>query len=182
MLCSTACLMASPPTLDTFVSFELEDISGKIRQITFPSEKTIVLIRSDKSGAKEAEQWSSELTDQCGDLVKIQGIADVSGVPKTLRWLARKFIKRQYGGKLLLDWEHTSAPPGGSRKGKTQVLVIDRTGVLQMHTQGPLEQGTLQEMIRLIHKLQANQCSKKPSQTRDPHVDLFRKSSKLSFS
>jgi hypothetical protein len=142
------------------IDFQLEDVDGRQRRLAeFRGRPVVLAVAGQKSG-EAAGAFGAALAPRLGDIkAQVVTVADVTGVPRLARGLARSAIRagaqrvQQQAARelsnlppdawqrftLLLDWDGTALDTLGLR-GQTDrfhVLVLDSQG----EEQGRLVQG-----------------------------------------
>jgi hypothetical protein len=130
-------LAQEKPTAPTHVSsFELSDQHDKLRQVQFPRSKPTMFIVSDQKGSKEIEAWVRPVRQRFDTRIEIDGIADLTPVPKRLRGVVRRAFKDELDYSVMLDWEGGVSKDFRYTKEKANVFAVDGTGKILFHTAG----------------------------------------------
>src|SRR5690349_7879299 len=85
--------------------FTLRDQHDHERKIDLPQPRVFVLTVADRKGSEQIEPWVRPLKERYGEPLLVQGIADMSAVPKLLRPTVRKQFKKDFTPSVMLDWE-----------------------------------------------------------------------------
>ncbi|MDB6029985.1 MAG: hypothetical protein JWM16_323 [Verrucomicrobiales bacterium] len=130
-------LAQEKPTAPTHVpNFKLPDQHDKLRYVQFPRSKPTMFIVSDQKGSKEIEAWVRPVRRRFDTQIEIDGIADLTPVPKRLRGVVRRAFKDELDYSVMLDWEGGVSKDFRYTKEKANVFVVDTTGKVLFHTAG----------------------------------------------
>jgi peroxiredoxin len=132
--------------------FTLKDQHDKTFSLRQCEGHIVVLIASDKEGSSQNAAWTKAIKDNYADRVVIQGIADVSSVPFFLKGKIRNDFKKD-GESILLDWKGEVFKAYGLTKGVSNVILIDKDGMIRYRTSGPASPEGVQELCKKIDAL-----------------------------
>jgi hypothetical protein len=115
---------------------ELRDQFDKPRVLTFPTTNLIFLTIADKAGSEQIAAWIAPVNKRFREAVVIEGIADVSAVPRPLRgWVRRKFQKAQ-SHPVMLDWSGEKVKAFAPEPGRANIFVLDYDGKILKRLSG----------------------------------------------
>jgi len=132
--------------------FTLQDQYEKTVNLPQYDGRVVVLIASDKEGSSQNAAWSKAIKDNYSDRVVTQGIADVSSVPFFLKGKVRNDFKKD-GDSILLDWKGEVFKTYGLTKGVSNVILIDRDGMIRHRSAGSASPEAVQELFKKIDSL-----------------------------
>ena len=132
--------------------FTLQDQYEKTVSLKHFEGRIVVLIASDKEGSSQNASWTKAIKDKYADRVAIQGIADVSSVPFFLKGKIRGDFKKD-GDSILLDWKGEVFRSYGLAKGASNVILIDKDGMIRHRSSGPASAEAVQELFKEIDVL-----------------------------
>lgn len=150
LLC--ACSPASASNLRKLGNFTLSDQHGTARTYRFPKQKVTLMTLADWRGSEQLEPWIQRVYDRYGKRIDIDGVADLSMVPKPLRGM----VQRAFAGKLtysvMLDWEGPTVRQFPTKAGVANIYVIDRAGRIVAHHTGPANDAAAAELFSTIDR------------------------------
>lgn len=132
--------------------FTLRDQFEKTVSLQQYAGRAVVLIASDKEGSSQNAAWNKAVKGKYADEVAVQGIADVSSAPFFLKGRIRKDLRRD-AESILLDWKGEVFKAYGMKKGVSNVILIDREGMIRHRTSGPAVPDAVQELFEMIDTL-----------------------------
>lgn len=127
-LATEVSLIARPPT--QVDGWTLEDQYGRTRTIGFPRDRLMLVTVCDQRGSKDLEPWVKTVFSRFQNRLDIEGVADVSSVPSTLRGLVRRGFKGQTHS-IMLDWEGSVVRRFAYQKSVPNLYLIDGKGRVQ---------------------------------------------------
>ncbi len=98
--------------------------------------KPVVLVLSDWKGSDYTTAWTDPLTQRFKDKVQFVAVADVSLAPSFVHGLIRSRFRDAYSYSILLDWEGDVCRYYKMQEGLPNVLFIDGSGQVRLHTWG----------------------------------------------
>jgi len=105
--------------------------------------KPTVVVVSDWKGSDYLESWTLPLTARFKDRVQFVAIADLSLTQEapsfmqaSLQGTLRERFREAYKNSILMDWKGRVCSYYRVRNGLPNVLYIDATGVVRLHTWG----------------------------------------------
>lgn len=150
LLCLLLPLGALAGTGKTLVGFDLRNQHEQARSFRFPREKITFMTVADWKGSDQLEPWIQKVFDRYGKRIDIEGVADMSLVPKSMRAMVRlAFLKRQTYS-VMLDWEGSVVRQFEPVPKVANLYVIDRQGRIRLHLTGPLNPEGLRRLFAEI--------------------------------
>lgn len=101
--CVAAVAFAAP--MAKLGDFELTDQEAKTRTYRFPKTKVTVMTVADHKGADQLAPWIQRVYDRYQNQIDIDGVADVSMIPKLFRAMLREAFKKLLAYSVMLDWD-----------------------------------------------------------------------------
>lgn len=100
--------------------FELTDQNAVTRNYRFPKAKVTAMIVADREGAEQLEPWIRKIYSRYEKRIDIDGVADVSMIPKPFRGMvSAAFRKRsRLFRNARLGWFHRQAIRLRERRGE----------------------------------------------------------------
>lgn len=132
---------------------ELPDQYEQTRRLAFPNTNITVLTLADRKGSEQIPGWVEPVAKRFGKRVDVQGIADVSAVPRLLRGTVRAGFRRDIQHPVMLDWSGTTIQKFAPRADVTTVLVIDGSGKILRQFEGAATPKQIEELIAMIEKM-----------------------------
>jgi len=129
--------------------FTLRDQYEKTVSLKQYEGRIVVLIASDKEGKAQNSAWTKAIRDKYADRVAVQGVADVSSVPFFLKGKIRSDFKKD-PESILLDWKGEVFKAYDVTKGVSNVILIDRQGMVRHQTSGSASPEAVQELFKNI--------------------------------
>jgi hypothetical protein len=139
---------ASPPK--QLGDFTLSDQNSVARRYSFPKEKVTAMTVADRAGSEQLEPWIKNLYERYGSQIDIDGVADVSMVPKPLHRVVRALFRSRLKHSVMLDWDGSVVKRFGYMPGVANIYVIDRRGTILKRITGPANATLEQELFRTI--------------------------------
>ena len=143
----TAALAAPAEKL---TDFELTDQDAKTRAYRFPKAKVTVMTVADHKGSEQLAPWIQRLHDRYEKRIDIDGVADVSMIPKPFHNMFREAFRKQLTYSVMLDWGGAVVKQFGYVKGVANIYVIDRSGRIVKQVTGPVSDAAEREIERAI--------------------------------
>jgi hypothetical protein len=131
-------------------NFELPDQHNQLRAYHFPAPKLTLMAITDSKGCSQLEPWISQLYQQFGETINIDGIADLSSVPDGLRSAVRFIFQKQLSRSVLLDWNGSVVRQFQYEPGKANLYVLNRRGYIAKHVSGSISQPALHHLSQAI--------------------------------
>ena len=142
--------LAAP--VEQLADFDLTDQDTKARSYRFPKEKVTVMTVADHRGSDQLAPWIQPIYDRYEKRIEIDGIADVSMIPKPFHNLFRAAFRKELTRSVLLDWGGSVVKQFGYTKGVANLYVIDRRGRIVKQVSGPVNETALRELLRAIDR------------------------------
>ena len=142
--------MASP--LKQVSDFALSDQNSVFRRYSFPKEKVTAMTVADRAGSEQLEPWIRSLYERYGTRIDIDGVADVSMVPKSLHGVVRALFRSRLTDSVMLDWDGSVVKRLQSEPGVANIYVIDHGGSILKRITGPANATSEQELFRIIDR------------------------------
>lgn len=136
--------------VERLTNFELTDQHLNLRSYRFPKTRVTVMTIADHKGSDQLAPWIQQLHDRYQKKIDIDGVADVSNVPKPLQAFLRATFRNQLAYSVMLDWDGTVVRQFAYRRGVANIYVIDRRGRIVNQTTGPVSVGALLLIARAI--------------------------------
>jgi hypothetical protein len=130
----------------------LRDQFDAIRVLAFPTTNLTVLTLADKKGSDEIAGWVAPIHQRFPQGLAIEGIADVSAVPRPLRPLVRRQFQKAQAHPVMLDWTGEASKQLAIRPHRANVLVLDCRGNILKRMTGPATQEAVEELCALIEQ------------------------------
>jgi len=97
-------------------------------------------------------EWKKAIRTKYGDSVAVQGLADVSSVPFFLKGMIRNDFKKD-AENILLDWKGEVFKAYVMTKGVSNVILIDRDGLIRHRSSGSASPEGVQELFKQVDTL-----------------------------
>ena len=131
------------------IEFTLQDQYEKTVSLKQYEGRIVVLIASDKEGKAQNSVWAKAIRDKYADRVVVQGIADVSSVPFFLKGKIRSDFKKD-PESILLDWKGEVFKAYDITTGVSNVILIDKYGMIRNRSTGSASPEAVQELFKKI--------------------------------
>jgi hypothetical protein len=79
------------------------------RSYRFPKAKVTAMTVADHKGAEQLKPWIQRLYERYRRRIDIDGVADVSVIPKPFRGMVRAAFGKRLACSVMLDWGHRQA-------------------------------------------------------------------------
>jgi len=146
----TAALAAPVPKL---ADFQLTDQESKPRIYRFPKAKVTVMTVADHKGSEQLASWIQPIRDRYETRIDIDGIADVSIVPKVFHGMVRDTFRKKLTYSVMLDWEGDVVKQFAYKKGVANIYLIDHAGRIVKQMAGPASDAGAQELFQEIDRV-----------------------------
>jgi peroxiredoxin len=134
------------------IEFTLQDQYEKTVSLKQYQGRLVVLIASDKEGKAQNSIWAKAIRDKYADRVSVQGVADVSSVPFFLKGMIRSDFKKERDS-ILLDWKGEVFKAYDITKGVSNVILVDKDGMIRHRTSGLASPEAVQALFLKIDAL-----------------------------
>jgi hypothetical protein len=141
-------VVAAP--LKQLSDFVLSDQNSVFRRYSFPKQKVTVMSVADRAGSEQLEPWIRSLYERYGSRIDIDGVADVSRVPKRLHGVVRAFFRSRLTHSVMLDWNGSVVKRLEYEPGVANIYVIDRRGIILKQITGPANATLQHQLFRTI--------------------------------
>ena len=131
-------------------NFELTDQEANKRTYRFPKTKVTVMTVADQKGADQLAPWIQRVYDRFQNQIDIDGVADVSMIPKLFQPILREAFKKQLGYSVTLDWNGSVVKQFAYEKNVANIYVIDRGGRIVKRLTGAVSNEALRALFRAI--------------------------------
>jgi len=132
--------------------FALTDQDAKTRSYRFPKSKVTVMTVADHKGSDQLAPWIQRLHDRYEKRIDIDGVADVSMIPKPFHAMFRAAFRKQLSYSVMLDWDGAVVKQFAYTRGVANLFVIDRDGRIVKRLSGPLSTSAERELTREIER------------------------------
>lgn len=143
---------ASAVPAKKLTDFELTDQDAKTRSYRFPKAKVTVITVADHKGSDQLAPWIQRIYGRYEKRIDIDGVADVSMIPKPFQNMFREAFRKQLTRSVMLDWSGTVVKQFGYAKGVANLYVVDREGRLLKQIAGPVTDDAERELMREIDR------------------------------
>ena len=148
LLALAAGAVASP--LQELGDFDLTDQNARTRAYRFPKAKVTAMTVADHQGSDQLAPWIQKLYDRYENRIDIDGVADVSMIPKPFRGVICEVFRKRLAYSVMLDWGGAVVKRLGYEKGVANIYVIDRRGFILKQITGPVNDDAEQELFQAI--------------------------------
>lgn len=142
--------LAAP--VEKLSDFKLTDQNAKTRSYRFPKAKVTVMTVADHKGSDQLAPWIQRLHDRYENRIDIDGVANVSMIPKPFHNMFREAFRRQLTYSVMLDWDGALVKQFDYAKGVANVYVIDRRGRILKQVTGPASDEAMRELAQEIDR------------------------------
>lgn len=144
-------VLAAPPVKLT--DFDLTDQDSKSRSYHFPKSKVTLMTVADHKGSDQLAPWIQRIYGRYEKRIDIDGIADVSMIPKPFQGMFRDAFRKKLARSVLLDWGGSVVKQFDYQKSVANIYVIDQGGRIVKRIAGPLSDAGEQELFREIDRM-----------------------------
>ena len=142
--------LAAP--VEKLTDFELTDQNAATRRYHFPKAKVTVMTVADHKGSDQLAPWIQRLHDRYGKRIDIDGVADVSMIPKPFHNIFREAFRKRLTYSVMLDWGGSVVKQFGYTKAVANIYVIDRRGCIVKQITGPVSDEAMRQLTREIDR------------------------------
>ena len=139
-------LTALAGPVEKLTDFELSDQDSKARRYQFPKAKVTVMTVADHKGSEQLSAWIQRLYDRYRKRIDIDGVADVSMIPKPFHNLFREAFRKKLTYSVMLDWDGSVVKQFAYEKGVANIYVIERSGRIAGQFTGPATDAAEREL------------------------------------
>jgi hypothetical protein len=130
--------------------FELTDQEDKKRIYRFPKTKVTVMTVADRKGADQLAPWIQRVYDRYQNQIDIDGVADVSMIPKLFQPILREAFKKRLEYSVMLDWDGSVVKQFAYKKNVANIYVIDGGGRIVQRLTGAVRNEAVRALFRAI--------------------------------
>ena len=138
--------------VEKLADFELTDQDAKPRVYRFPKSKVTVMTVADHKGSDQLAPWIQRLYERYEKRLDIDGVADVSMIPKPFHNMFRQAFRKQLTRSVMLDWGGSVVKQFDFEKGVANLYVIDRRGGIVHAVSGPFSEDAFLPLARAINR------------------------------
>lgn len=143
-------------SVEKLTDFELTDQDARTRSYRFPKAKVTVMTVADHKGSEQLAPWIQALHDRYGKRIDIDGIADVSMIPKFFHDMFREAFRKELTYPVMLDWGGAVVKQFAPTKGTANIYLIDRRGRIISERTGALTPAASRKLFEEIDRLLAS--------------------------
>jgi hypothetical protein len=132
---------------------ELPDQFEQTQRLAFPNTNITVLTLADRKGSEQISGWVEPVAKRFGKRVDVQGIADVSAVPRLLRGTVRAVFRKEQSYPVMMDWSGKEVAKFAPKENVTTVLLIDGQGKILRRYEGAAKKPDVEELCKLIQEM-----------------------------
>ena len=143
--------LAAP--LSKLTDFDLTDQNSKSRSYRFPKSKVTLMTVADHKGSDQLAPWIQRIYGRYEKRLDIDGIADVSMIPKPFQSMFREAFRKKLTRSVMLDWGGSVVKQFDYQKGVANIYVIDHDGRIVKRITGPVSDAGEQELFREIDRV-----------------------------
>lgn len=142
--------LAAP--VEKLTDFELTDQNAATRSYRFPKAKVTVMTVADHKGSDQLAPWIQRLHDRYEKRIDIDGVADVSMIPKPFQAMFREAFRKRLTYSVMLDWRGSVVKQFGYVPAVANIYVIDRRGRIVKRVTGPVSDQAMHDLTREINR------------------------------
>jgi hypothetical protein len=135
-------------------TLSLPDQFGRERTFSIPQPTLSVLTVADQKGSEEITAWVQSLKRLFGVELPIEGVADVSRVPRLLRPLVRKRFSERLQHPVLLDWEGGVVSQLRCQPNTANVFLLSTNGEVLLTLHGAVDGRKLEQLQNAVRDSQ----------------------------
>ena len=147
-----AAMPLAAKSVNKLSDFTLADQHSVSRTYQFPKSKVTVITVADHKGSDQLAPWIERLYSRYEKRIDIDGVADVSMIPKPFHSIFRAAFKKQLTYSVMLDWQGSVVNQLGYRKGVANLYVIGRDGRILKQVTGPVTDSGFEELTREVDR------------------------------
>lgn len=132
--------------------FELTDQDARPRSYRFPRSKVTVMTVADHKGSEQLAPWIQRIYDRYEKRIDIDGVADVSMIPKPFHNMFRAAFRKRLTRSVMLDWGGDVVKQFRYEKGVPNIYVIDRQGRIVARASGGVNDDAIRRLAREIDR------------------------------
>ena len=154
---------ASPPLTNAPAVIELPDQFEQMQKLSFPNTNLTLLTIADRKGSEQIAGWVEPVKKQFGDQINVQGIADVSAVPRLLRGTVRSAFRKKQSYPVMMDWSGETVEKFMPIADQVSIFVISEKGAILRRFDGPVKPEELEEVRTVIETHLSQTPATKPA-------------------
>jgi hypothetical protein len=139
--------------LAKITDFELTDQDEKLRTYRFPKAKVTVMTVADHKGSEQLAPWIQRIRDRYETRIDIDGVADVSIVPKILHGMIRDTFRKKLTYSVMLDWDGNVVRQFSYKKGVANIYLLDHGGRIVRQMTGPITDSAAAELFNDVDRV-----------------------------
>lgn len=143
---------ASANTLARLTDFELTDQDQRTRTYRFPKSKVTVMTIADHKGSDQLAPWIERVYQRYEKRIDIDGVADVSMIPRPFHGMFRAAFRKQLTYSVMLDWGGSVVKQFAYEKGVANIYVIDRSGTIVKRLKGAVNDDAARDLFRAVDR------------------------------
>ncbi len=113
--------------------------------------RVVVLVASDKNGAKQNAAWRKAVAERYGERVFKLGVADLRKVPFFLKGSFKRDFQKD-PDSIILDWSGEIFKAYGLAENVSNIVLIDKKGYVRYLHSGSAEQVAIGDLFREIDR------------------------------
>ncbi len=133
-------------------AFTLKDQHQTTHDYQFPRPKISVLIFADYAGSAQLENWIRPIYGRYRDTITIDGVAELSSVPRLIRGMVRAAFRDRLARPVMLDWSGSVSTDYRYQKGEANLFVIDPDGRILLKVVGAISDAKFQRVRNTIDR------------------------------
>jgi hypothetical protein len=135
---------------------ELHDQFDWPRTLVFPTTNITLLTIADKAGSEQIAAWVAPVKDRFKDALVIEGIADLSAVPRPLRGLVRRKFQKAQTHPVMLDWSGEVVKSFAVLPDRVNVFVLDEEGNILKRLAGKATEEGIEQLGAVLQQALAD--------------------------
>jgi hypothetical protein len=134
----------------------LRDQFEVTRTLKFPTTNLTFLTIADKAGSEQIAAWVTPVQQRFGEQVAIEGIADLSAVPRPFRGMVRRKFQKAQSHPVMLDWSGDTVKAFATAADQANVFVLDSHGQILKRLSGKATEQSLEDLCATIEQALAD--------------------------
>ncbi len=143
---------AAPAPVKKLSNFDLTDQNSKLHSFHFPKKRVSLITVADHKGSSQVAPWIQVLHKRYAKRVNIDGVADVSMIPKLFQNRFREGFRKKFTYPIMLDWEGRVVKEFAYTKGMANIYLVDRNGRILYQVTGPMQNAGAQKFFSAIDR------------------------------
>jgi hypothetical protein len=145
--------------------FSLEDQHQNLHHYRFPRARHSVLTLADRKGSAQIEGWVRALKARYGKKLDVDGVADVSIIPKPFHGLVRSGFKSRLSYPVMLDFGGQVVKALDHEQDKANIYIVQPDGQIVLHVAGMADATNLRRVFNALDSAFAAQLSARTADT-----------------